>query len=301
MKRFHVHVHVADLDKSIGFYSTLFGAEPARVRGRLREVDARRPAHQLRHLDARRGSPASTTWACRPTTRPNWRHEVPRRGGRRARCSTKAPPPAAMRAAKSTGSPTRRASPGSSSTRWPTSRCSARPRPTRRPAARPRRAASRAGGGEGRLRLLLRNADERQALPGAVRLHRQFGALDPGRRPDDRAGARRASSAIRPAATRRIRPHPLALQTLAAHGIPTDGLSQQELGRVCAAGRAGAGLRLHRLRPGGRRSLPVLARPADDRALGAARPGGGAGQRGAAAQGLPRHLRRAQAPHRAAA
>ncbi len=28
MKRMHVHVGVADLDKSIGFYSTLFGAEP---------------------------------------------------------------------------------------------------------------------------------------------------------------------------------------------------------------------------------------------------------------------------------
>jgi catechol 2,3-dioxygenase-like lactoylglutathione lyase family enzyme len=31
MKRFHVHVHVADLDRSIGFYSTMFGAAPARV------------------------------------------------------------------------------------------------------------------------------------------------------------------------------------------------------------------------------------------------------------------------------
>ena len=28
MKRFHVHVAVADLDQSIGFYSTLFGAAP---------------------------------------------------------------------------------------------------------------------------------------------------------------------------------------------------------------------------------------------------------------------------------
>ncbi|MDP4538145.1 ArsI/CadI family heavy metal resistance metalloenzyme [Qipengyuania sp. DY56-A-20] len=28
MKRLHVHVGVADLDRSIGFYSTLFGAEP---------------------------------------------------------------------------------------------------------------------------------------------------------------------------------------------------------------------------------------------------------------------------------
>ncbi len=29
MKRLHVHVGVADLDQSIGFYSTLFGAEPS--------------------------------------------------------------------------------------------------------------------------------------------------------------------------------------------------------------------------------------------------------------------------------
>jgi len=28
MKRFHVHIAVPDLDQSIGFYSTLFGAEP---------------------------------------------------------------------------------------------------------------------------------------------------------------------------------------------------------------------------------------------------------------------------------
>jgi catechol 2,3-dioxygenase-like lactoylglutathione lyase family enzyme len=30
MKRFHVHVHVADLEQSIRFYSRLFAAEPAR-------------------------------------------------------------------------------------------------------------------------------------------------------------------------------------------------------------------------------------------------------------------------------
>jgi len=29
LKRFHVHVNVADLDASIGFYSTLFGSEPS--------------------------------------------------------------------------------------------------------------------------------------------------------------------------------------------------------------------------------------------------------------------------------
>jgi catechol 2,3-dioxygenase-like lactoylglutathione lyase family enzyme len=31
MKRFHVHLHVADLPASIGFYSKLFAAEPTRV------------------------------------------------------------------------------------------------------------------------------------------------------------------------------------------------------------------------------------------------------------------------------
>jgi len=33
MKRFHVHVHVDDLAKSVAFYSKLFAAEPARVEG----------------------------------------------------------------------------------------------------------------------------------------------------------------------------------------------------------------------------------------------------------------------------
>lgn len=31
MKRFHVHVHVDNLDKSVAFYSAMFAAEPARV------------------------------------------------------------------------------------------------------------------------------------------------------------------------------------------------------------------------------------------------------------------------------
>lgn len=31
MKRFHVHVHVDDLTKSIGFYSKLFAAQPSRL------------------------------------------------------------------------------------------------------------------------------------------------------------------------------------------------------------------------------------------------------------------------------
>ncbi|HMN81857.1 MAG TPA: ArsI/CadI family heavy metal resistance metalloenzyme [Burkholderiaceae bacterium] len=31
MKRFHVHLHVDDLNRSIGFYSRLFAAQPARI------------------------------------------------------------------------------------------------------------------------------------------------------------------------------------------------------------------------------------------------------------------------------
>lgn len=33
MKRFHVHLHVEDLGKSVAFYSRLFGAEPTRLEG----------------------------------------------------------------------------------------------------------------------------------------------------------------------------------------------------------------------------------------------------------------------------
>jgi hypothetical protein len=33
MKRFHLHVHVTDLEASIGFYTRLFGAGPSRVEG----------------------------------------------------------------------------------------------------------------------------------------------------------------------------------------------------------------------------------------------------------------------------
>ena len=51
----------------------------------------------------------------------------------------------------------------------------------------------------------------------------------------------------------------------------------EELGRVRRAGRAEARFRVHGLRRRGRRGLPDLARPADDRALGHPRPGGGDG------------------------
>ena len=45
MKRLHVHVGVSDLDQSIGFYSTLFAAQPS-----IKEpfsVWVERPAHRI--------------------------------------------------------------------------------------------------------------------------------------------------------------------------------------------------------------------------------------------------------------
>ncbi len=58
MKRLHVHVGVADLDKSIGFYSTLFGAEPTVTKSdyakwMLEDPRVLRPAHSRQSLRPR--------------------------------------------------------------------------------------------------------------------------------------------------------------------------------------------------------------------------------------------------------
>ena len=39
MKRFHVHLQVDDFARSIGFYSKLFAADPARVEARAEAAD----------------------------------------------------------------------------------------------------------------------------------------------------------------------------------------------------------------------------------------------------------------------
>ncbi len=54
MKRFCVQLRLDDLNRSIGCYAPLFAAQPRPRRGRLREVAARSPAGQLRHLHAQR-------------------------------------------------------------------------------------------------------------------------------------------------------------------------------------------------------------------------------------------------------
>jgi catechol 2,3-dioxygenase-like lactoylglutathione lyase family enzyme len=56
MKRFHVHLSVADLAASIGFYSRLFGAEPS----------VRRPDYAKWMLDDPRVNFAISTWSSTP-------------------------------------------------------------------------------------------------------------------------------------------------------------------------------------------------------------------------------------------
>ncbi len=73
--------------------------------------------------------------------------------------------------------------------------------------------------------------------------------------------------------------------------------AQQELGRIFEGRRARARLRVHRLRRRGGRSLPGLAGPAADRALGNARPRRGRRDGVGAARGVPARLHRAREPH----
>ena len=68
MKRFHVHVHVDDLAKSVAFYSRLFSAQPARLEGDYLDVDLVKVAEGLGAL-AVRATTADEVRAALATTR----------------------------------------------------------------------------------------------------------------------------------------------------------------------------------------------------------------------------------------
>jgi len=56
MKRFHVHVHVADLPRSVAFYSQMFGAEPVRLEADYAKWHLAEPALNFA-ISARGGAP----------------------------------------------------------------------------------------------------------------------------------------------------------------------------------------------------------------------------------------------------
>jgi hypothetical protein len=66
MKRFHVHVHVEDLQASINFYQRLFAAQPTRI-----EADWMTPGSTLPSPHAA-ASPVWTTWVSRPIPPKSW-------------------------------------------------------------------------------------------------------------------------------------------------------------------------------------------------------------------------------------
>ena len=69
--------------------------------------------------------------------------------------------------------------------------------------------------------------------------------------------------------------NPLAIKVLEFFGYPIDGYRSKPWDEFAAPGAPRARFRLHRLRQRGRRSMPRLAGPADDRALGHRGSGGG--------------------------
>lgn len=56
MKRFHVHVHVADLSKSVAFYSQMFGAQPIRLESDYAKWHLAEPALNFA-ISSRGGAP----------------------------------------------------------------------------------------------------------------------------------------------------------------------------------------------------------------------------------------------------
>ena len=91
--------------------------------------------------------------------------------------------------------------------------------------------------------------------------------------------------------------NPFALEILKRNGHDTSGLAVQAHLGVPAARRDRDGFRLHRLRHGGGRGMPALARPAHHRPLGLARPGESHGNgRRKGAWSLPRPTLRSAAP-----
>ncbi len=265
------------MPRSIGFYSTLFGAQPNVVKADYAKWMLDDPRVNLRDLRARQPRPASTIWASR------WRadEELRELAGRlkAAGETTRDQEATTCCYAQSNkawvNDPTRHALGDVLHLRRRDRLWRGRARDAQPPGSM-LRSAPQSG-------LLLKPAAERAApwptpYQRPLPLHRQFGALDPGRG-DPEPDRRRASSwPIPPAPAQRAGAIPHALALLKRLALPTEDLRSKSWDEFAGPGRAGARFRLHRLRQRRQRSLPDLAGPADDRALGRARSGRGRGR-----------------------
>lgn len=191
MKRFHVHLHVDDLARNIGFYSRLFALEPARVESDYAKWMLDDPpvnfaistrgaglgvdhfgiqADSAEELDALKSRARLRAWF--------WMIREKR--------------PAATPAARNTGSPIHKDWLGSTSTRWAPSPSMARRTALmsirwRRPTAVRRRSKLRrppVAAPQKQTPLPVAARKSHVALPFqcALSMHRQFRAFNPGRR-----------------------------------------------------------------------------------------------------------------------
>ena len=203
MKRFHVHLHVDDLTQSIAFYNQLFAAQPARLETDYAKWMLEDPP--VNFAISTRGHAAGIDHLGHPDRRR--RRNSPRCKARAERADM------ALEVEGETTCCYAR-----SEKHWvtdpqgiawehfhtladiPVFNEAATPDATAAACCAPRRAASRGHRGQGRERLLLSLPcvstppagsphsdarilpDERQGLQRSVHLHRQLGALDPGRR-----------------------------------------------------------------------------------------------------------------------
>ena len=275
MKRMHVHVSV---DRYRQSDRLLFGAVRGQARRRqvrLRQMDARRSARQFRDLDARPRSPASIISASRSRDDDELQEVYARlrkAGG------------AVIEQGKTTCCYANRRSPGS--TIRPASRGRRSSPPARAPTTAT--ASSRARGSRthkaccapqavaeaGRVGLLRGATSWRPPVTTSLFLCTGNSArsiIAEAILNKIGAGNFRAFSA--PAASRRAQVNPHTLTLLRELGYDTSRLPLEVLERVRQARRARARFRVHGLRQRRGRSLPGLAGPADDRALGRARSG----------------------------
>jgi arsenate reductase (thioredoxin) len=236
MKRLHVHVSVEDLEQSIGFYSTMFAAQPTVVKPDYAKWMLEDPRVNFA-ISTRGGETGLDHLGIQVESEGELREVCSRLHRRTGRCLRRAPPPAATLNLKSPGSPTRRASRGKRSS----PRARVRSMATAQTSGRSERFAPPNCVSTELRELAARHLLLRQARPAAGRLHdspaiqrpvplyRQFSCTGNSARSviaesllnhwgQGRFRAHSAGSFPKGAV------HPYALRLLETLGLPTEGL-----------------------------------------------------------------------------
>ena len=273
MKRLHVHVSVESISERDRL---LLGAVRGAARGDeagLRQMDARRSARELRDLDARpRAGPRSSrhpgrerrTNCTRSMRGCDRRAATSSKQGQTTCCYAKSekswiddPAGISWETFHTTGESTIYGD-GTGERRRAASRMPKRPRAARR--SRRKHAAA-----------LLREPDETVPYNVLFLCTGNSARSIIAEAILNKLGAGKFQRLLAPAASPRARSIRTRSQLLQGLGYDTSGFRSKSWSEFAKPGAPRARFRVHRLRQRGGRSLPVLAGPADDRALGRAR------------------------------